>query len=247
MRAVSASPISAARRPRRSASASWLRSEASSRSAFASASRLCPTATLSSTSAACSPAARVRRSVGVPWPARSRSSRARSSSRSIRPDGQVRSNVTAGMYLWESGVGIVPPETSSMHPPFRALPSLLLLTLLACGGGKSGGYGCGLTTITGQSLLLDEFNRPGTALSALPADVPGALPVRIALGPSFRAVAGRSDSGLIEGDLPARPVVGFGVLVVSAAGAAQGVLLYEGSPIHGAPPLGPAHAGGRNL
>jgi hypothetical protein len=137
-----------------------------------------------------------------------------------------------------------------MHPPFRALPSLLLLTLLACGGGKSGGYGCGLTTITGQSLLLDEFNRPGTALSALPADVPGALPVRIALGPSFRAVAGRSDSGLIvgiEGDLPARPVVGFGVLVVSAAGAAQGVLLYEGSPIHGAPLLGTVNAGARNL
>ena len=138
-----------------------------------------------------------------------------------------------------------------MLPPSRALASLLLLSLLGgCGGGRSGNYGCGLSTITGQSLLLDEFNRPGTALSEVPADVPGVLPVRIALGASFRAVAGRSDSGLIvgvEGDLPARPVVGFGVLVVSGTGAAQGVLLYEGGPIHGAPRLGTVNAGDKNL
>ena len=129
-----------------------------------------------------------------------------------------------------------------------ALAALALV--VACGGGKSGGYGCGLTSVTGQSLLLDQFNRAGTTLSSAPSDVPGVLPVRIALGPAFRAVTGRADSNLIvgvEGTLPARPELGFGVLVVSPSGAAQGVLLYEGSPIHGAPLLGTVNAGAKNL
>jgi hypothetical protein len=104
--------------------------------------------------------------------------------------------------------------------------------------------------MAGQSLLLEEFTRPGKTLSAAPLEMPGTLPVRIALGPSLRAVAGRSDSALIvgvEGDLPARPEVGYGVLVVSPAGAAQGDLLYEGAPIHGAPRLGSVNAGSKNL
>jgi len=135
-----------------------------------------------------------------------------------------------------------------MLPLSRALAALALVA--ACGGQKSGGYGCGLSAMTGTSLLLDEFTRPGNTLSTVPSNVPGVLPVRIALGPSFRAVTGRADSNLIvgvEGTLPARPELGFGVLVVSSAGAAQGVLLYEGSPIHGAPLLGTVNAGAKNL
>lgn len=125
-----------------------------------------------------------------------------------------------------------------------------LFLLSACGGHGASNYGCGFATVTGQSLLLEEFTRPGTTLSALPTDIPGVLPVRIALGPSFRAVAGRADSLLVvgvEGTLPATPVVGWGVLIVSPGGAPQGVLLYEGSPMQGAPRLGTVNAGALNV
>ncbi len=147
-------------------------------------------------------------------------------------------NVTARRYLWES----------TMRPPALALPVFLLLT--GCSGGKTGNYGCGFSAVAGQSMLLDEFNRPGTALSATPQDIPESLPVRIALGPSFRSVTGRADTMLVvgvEGSLPATPSVGFGVLVVSPQGRAEGVMLYEGSPILGAPVLGTVNASGRNL
>jgi len=125
-----------------------------------------------------------------------------------------------------------------------------LFLVLACGSRGASNYSCGFATVTGQSLLLEEFTRPGTTLSALPRDVPGVLPVRVALGPSFRAVAGRADSLLvvgIEGTLPVTPVVGWGVLIVSPSGTPQGVLLYEGSPMQGAPRLGTVNAGALNV
>ncbi|HEV8598718.1 MAG TPA: hypothetical protein VGQ69_05125 [Gemmatimonadales bacterium] len=132
----------------------------------------------------------------------------------------------------------------------HAALSFILLLLAGCSSGKPGNYGCGFSAVAGQSMLLDEFNRPGTALSAAPSQIPEALPVRIALGPSFRSVTGRADTLLVvgvEGALPATPPVGFGVLVVSPQGNAEGVMLYEGSPIQGAPLLGTVNAGGRNL
>src|ERR1044071_3037113 len=93
-----------------------------------------------------------------------------------------------------------PRGAHDMHLLSRALRSLFLPALCAaCGGGHSGGYGCGLSAMAGQSLLLEEFTRPGKTLSAAPLEMPGTLPVRIALGPSLRAVAGRSDSALIVG------------------------------------------------
>ena len=104
--------------------------------------------------------------------------------------------------------------------------------------------------VAGQSLLLEEFTRPGKTLSAPPADLPGVLPVRIALGPAFRAVTGRTDSMIIvglEGTLPVTPVADWGTLIVSPAGVAQGVLLYQGDPILGAPRIGTLNAGERNL
>ena len=125
---------------------------------------------------------------------------------------------------------------------------LLLLALAGCSRGTPGDYGCGFAAVAGQSMLLEEFNRPGTVLASVPAQVPEALPVRAALGPTFRSVAGRTDSLLIvgvEGQVP--PAVGFGVLVVSPDGSAQGVILYEGEPIQGAPRLGTVNAAGRDL
>ena len=83
-----------------------------------------------------------------------------------------------------------------------------------------------------------------------PAELPATLPIRIALGPAFRSVVGRADSQLVvglQGALPETPAVGFGVLIVNPDGKADGVLLYSGDPIQGAPRLGIVSAGNRTL
>ena len=139
-----------------------------------------------------------------------------------------------------------------MSPTRRALvaPLAALLVLGGCDAKNSGNYGCGISAVAGQSLLLEEFTRPGKTLSVPPSDIPGIVPVRIALGPVFRAVAGRTDSLLViglEGELPPTPAVDWGILIVSPAGVVQGVLLYQGDPIQGAPLLGTIHAGERSL
>lgn len=131
---------------------------------------------------------------------------------------------------------------------FHALAALALLA--GCSSKGSGGYGCGIAAVAGQSLILEEFTRPGKTLSAPPADLPASLPVRIALGPVFRSVVGRADSQLVvglQGALPDTPAVGFGVLIVTPEGKADGVLLYNGDPIQGAPKLGIVSAGDRSL
>ncbi|MGH7560994.1 MAG: hypothetical protein ACRENB_08235 [Gemmatimonadales bacterium] len=127
---------------------------------------------------------------------------------------------------------------------------LLLLAVPACGE-RSGRYGCGIAAVAGQSLLLEEFTREGRTLAAAPATLPEVVPVRMALGEAYRGIVGRSDSARliigIEGALPATPVPGYGVLVVNDSDAVQGVLLYEGRAIQGAPELGFVSAGDRNL
>jgi hypothetical protein len=135
-----------------------------------------------------------------------------------------------------------------MIPRLHLLPVLALLA--ACSPRSGGSYSCGIAAVAGQSLILEEFTRPGKTLSVLPTDIPGTLPVRIALGPALRAIAGRADSALvvgIEGGLPESAAVGFGVLLVNPEGKAEGVILYNGDPIQGAPLLGSVNAGERNL
>ena len=139
-----------------------------------------------------------------------------------------------------------------MSPARRALvvPLIALLVIGGCDSKNSGSYGCGISAVAGQSLLLEEFTRPGKTLSVPPRDIPATLPVRLALGPALRAVAGRADSFVVvglEGVLPPTPVVDWGVLIVSPAGAVQGVLMYQGDPIQGAPRIGTINAGERNL
>jgi hypothetical protein len=93
-------------------------------------------------------------------------------------------------------------------------------------------------------------SRDRETLSAPPGNIPGTLPVRVALGPALRAVAGRADSFVvigIEGALPATPAVDWGILIVNPAGIVQGVLLYQGDPIQGSPRIGTINAGERNL
>ncbi|NOT09394.1 MAG: hypothetical protein HOP28_14450 [Gemmatimonadales bacterium] len=128
--------------------------------------------------------------------------------------------------------------------------SAALAVLAACSGSGAGNYGCGIAAVAGQSLILEEFTRAGKTLSGPPTGLAGRLPVRIALGPGFRGVAGRSDSTVViglEGTLPDTPPVGFGVLIVDAADSAVGVLLYNGDPIRGAPVIGTLSAGERSL
>lgn len=129
------------------------------------------------------------------------------------------------------------------------LPMVLAIAA-GCSGSKGGNYSCGFAAVAGQSMLIDEFNRPNTVLARAPANLPSALPVRIALGPVFPSIAGRADTMIVvgvEGTLPPTPTVGFGVLVVNPQGAVQGVLLYEGLPIQGAPILGSVNASGRDV
>lgn len=132
----------------------------------------------------------------------------------------------------------------------RMFPLAAFVAIAGCSGSGSGNYGCGIAAVAGQSLILEEFTRPGKTLSLPPTDVPESLPVRMALGPALRAVAGRTDTALvvgIEGPLPTTPPVDFGVLIVAPDGSALGVILYQGSPIQGAPLLGTINAGARNL
>ncbi len=138
-----------------------------------------------------------------------------------------------------------------MHLHRHALAAGLLPALvLACSGSKSSGYGCGIATVAGQSLLLEEFTRPGATLASYTGQLPAALPVRVALGPVYGSVVGRTDTLVVvglQGTLPADSRVGFGVLVVGPGGDVEGVLLYDGDPIQGAPRLGTVNAGDKNL
>lgn len=132
----------------------------------------------------------------------------------------------------------------------RMCPLAALALLAGCSPRGSGNYGCGIAAVAGQSLILEEFTRPGKTLSVPPAELPAALPVRIALGAAFRSVVGRADSQVVvglQGTLPETPAVGFGVLIVNPEGKADGVLLYNGDPIQGAPRLGTVSAGSRTL
>lgn len=116
------------------------------------------------------------------------------------------------------------------------------LTLLAACGSPRGGGACGLTAIAGATMLLQEFGVPGQTLADPPTSLPPHLVARVAVGPAFEAVVGRTaDSGWvigIDGNVPQSIKPGFGVLVLDPAGKARGVMVYESDPIQGAPPIG---------
>lgn len=117
----------------------------------------------------------------------------------------------------------------------------LLLAVPACGRSSSGGA-CGLTAIAGATMLLQEFGVPGQTLGVPPATLPPRLVARVAAGPAFEAVVGRTpDSNWIigvEGSVPASIKPGFGVVVIDQSGHARGVMIFESHPIPGAPEIG---------
>lgn len=130
----------------------------------------------------------------------------------------------------------------------RSLASLsLFLTLTSCGW-SSRGTQCGIVALAGPTMLLEEFTKPGTTLSVVPAKMPPVVPVRMVAGQAQRGLVGRADSGWIvgvDGPFPEQPVPGFGVLMSDPVLGVQGVLLYQGLPIPGAPTLGSVHIGVR--
>ena len=131
----------------------------------------------------------------------------------------------------------------------RVTPLSLLLVLTACTG-RASGTNCGIVGLAGPSLLLEEFTKPGRTMSELPDNMPERLVVRLAAGAAYPAIVGKTDSSWVIGiDAPTevrlRP--GFGVLVVDPSLGVQGLLVYEGSPIPGAPVLGQVNAGTQNL
>ncbi len=119
--------------------------------------------------------------------------------------------------------------------------ALVALLLAGCGGSRSGGA-CGLSAIAGSTMLLQEFATPDQVLGSPPPGLPPRLVARIAAGPAFEAVVGRTaDSSWViglEGDVPATIHPAFGVLVLDPAGRTRGVMVYESAPIRGAPEIG---------
>ncbi len=91
-------------------------------------------------------------------------------------------------------------------------------------------------------MLLQEFGVEGQTLGEPPANLPPHLVARVAAGPAFESVVGRTaDSGWvigIDGPMPATIKPGFGVLVIDPSNQARGVMVYESEVIRGAPPIG---------
>lgn len=129
-------------------------------------------------------------------------------------------------------------------PKSPALLVVLCVAAACSGGDTSGNASCGIAAMVGPTQLLNQFTIPQMTLSRAPRSVPERLPARIAAGAAFSSVVGASakaDSVLlvgVEGKPPDNFVLGFGVLVVTPSGTAQGIMLYQGPPISGAPQLG---------
>ncbi len=123
----------------------------------------------------------------------------------------------------------------------RHLALLALAALPVCGPRPEGGA-CGITAIAGATMLLQEFGIPGQTLGEPPSTLPPRLVARVAAGPAFEAVVGRTaDSGWVlgvEGRIPERVHPGFGVLILDLAGTARGVMIFESEPLRGAPYIG---------
>lgn len=125
----------------------------------------------------------------------------------------------------------------------RAALILLIAFVAACGpsAGGSSQASCGIAAVAGPSLVLSEFTTPGAALTTPPTDLPERLVARFVAGPARSAVVGRRGDSLevgIEGGIPATVHPGFGVLIADTKGTVLGVLVFDGTPLLGAPVLG---------
>lgn len=127
----------------------------------------------------------------------------------------------------------------------------LLLLLAACGkSADRGNAACGLAALAGPTALLTQFSVPHQTLSAPPRRLPERLVARVVAGPALPAIVGRADSLLVigvDGAIPATIKPGYGVLVLDTSETTRGVMLFEGTPVEGAPPIGTVTAGAATL
>jgi len=128
--------------------------------------------------------------------------------------------------------------------------ALILVFFLMAGCTRSGdrqpSAACGLASLAGPTALLGQFSIPDQTLGTPPRTLPERLVVRLVAGPAYPAIVGRADSLWIigvEGSLPPNVKPGFGVLILDPAEKVRGVVLYEGTPVEGAPEVGRVSVG----
>ncbi|HET6779211.1 MAG TPA: hypothetical protein VFH26_10005 [Gemmatimonadales bacterium] len=105
---------------------------------------------------------------------------------------------------------------------------------------------CGLAALAGPTALLAQFGIPDQTLASPPRNLPERLVVRHVAGRAYPAIVGRADSLWIiglQGQLPPNVKPGYGVLIQDLSGKAEGVMLYEGTPVEGAPEIGSVSVG----
>jgi hypothetical protein len=128
-----------------------------------------------------------------------------------------------------------------------------LFLLLACGRSpdkSAGSAACGLAALAGPTALLSQFSIPDQTLASPPRQLPERLVVRLVAGPAYPAIVGRADSLWvigIDGRLPPNVKPGFGVLILDQSGKSRGTLLYEGTPVEGAPQIGTVSVGNETV
>jgi hypothetical protein len=129
--------------------------------------------------------------------------------------------------------------------------AVVLLLIAGCGGSadrspSAGSAACGLASLAGPTALLGQFSVPDQTLASPPKQLPEKLVVRLVAGPAYPAIVGRSDSVWVigvDGALPPNVKPGFGVLVLDRSGKVRGAMLYEGTPVEGAPQIGTVSVG----
>ena len=133
-----------------------------------------------------------------------------------------------------------------MFRPAIAFLALLLACSRSPDNDARGSAACGLASLAGPTALLGQFSVPEQTLGSPPRNLPERLVVRLVAGPAYPAIVGRSDSLWVigvEGSLPSNVKPGFGVLILDQAGKARGTMLYEGTPVEGAPEIGTVSVG----
>jgi hypothetical protein len=135
----------------------------------------------------------------------------------------------------------------------RSLFPIVLLTL-ACGRSpdkdSTGSAACGLAALAGPTALLSQFSVPDQTLGSPPRNLPERLVVRLVAGPAYPSIVGRSDSLWVigvEGALPPKVKPGFGVLIMDQRERARGAMLFEGTPVEGAPQIGTVSVGNETV
>jgi hypothetical protein len=127
----------------------------------------------------------------------------------------------------------------------------MLVALAACGQpAERGRAACGLAALAGPTALLTQFSVPRQTLSVPPRDLPERLVARVVAGPALPSIVGRTDSLLVigvEGAVPSTVKPGYGVLVLDTTARARGLMLYEGTPVEGAPQIGTVTVGSATI